>query len=38
MIALNGDILGFLDIVDALEDGQAMSNASDAHSLEIIVE
>ncbi len=38
VIALDGDILGFLDVVHALEDGQAVSNTSHAHRLEIIVE
>ncbi len=38
MIALNGHILRNLDIVDALENGQAMADAVDAHRLEIIVQ
>ena len=38
MIALQWNVLSFLDVVDALEDGQAMAHTGDAHALEIVVQ
>jgi hypothetical protein len=37
MIALNGDILSLLDIIDAFEDCQTMSHTGDSHAFKIIM-
>jgi hypothetical protein len=37
MVALNGHVLSLLDIIDAFEDGKAMSHTGDTHALEIIM-
>lgn len=37
MVALNGHILSLFHVVDALEDGQAMTYTSNAHALEVIM-
>lgn len=38
VVTLDGDILRFLDVVDALEDSQAVADTSHAHGPEIIME
>jgi len=38
MVGLDGDILGLFDIVHALEDGEPVTDAGDAHAFEIIVQ
>lgn len=37
MVTLDWDILGLLDVVDALEDSQSVANTVDAHLLEVIM-
>ena len=37
MIALDWHILGFLDIVDALQDGQAVAYTRNSHALQIVM-
>jgi hypothetical protein len=38
LVALNWDILSLFNVVDALEDRQTVTNTSDAHALEIVVQ
>lgn len=38
VIAFYWNVLGLFDIVDALEDGQTMTNTRHPHSFEVIVE
>lgn len=37
VIALDGYVLCFLDVVDALQDGQPVADTSDAHALQVVV-
>ncbi len=38
VVALYGHVLRPLDVVDALQDGQAVADAGDAHLLQVVVQ
>lgn len=38
VVALYRDVLGLFDIVNTLQDGQAVADAGDAHRLQILVQ